>query len=94
MVISSMFVISSFGSMLLLKDLYDEIKGERLDIIKTLNIIICFILLQFSNQLFYRYNYYYMDKEIKELKYKVDRGPGKGTIIHDEKIKNHYNVYD
>jgi hypothetical protein len=95
MAISSMFVISSFGSMLLLKDLYDEIKDEQLDIIKPLNIIIiCFILLQFSNQLFYRYNYYYMDKEIEELKYKVNRGPGKGTIIHDERIKNHYNVYD
>ena len=49
MAISSMFVISSFGSMLLLKDLYDEIKDEQLDIIKPLNIIIiCFILLHLA----------------------------------------------
>ena len=95
MAISSMFIISGFGSILLLRDLMLEVKEDNHIHQKLINIItICFIILQLSNQIYYRYVYYYMDKKIDLLVVKLDEGPGNGTIVHQERANNYYLQYN
>lgn len=95
MAISSMFIVASFGSVILLSDYYEEIKTNYYGLKQPVLIILIFCLaLQLSNQMFYRYKFYYMDKKIKELKYTINRGPGLGTVVHQARAYDYYKNYN
>lgn len=95
MAISSMFIISSFGSSIIVYDFYNEIKQTNKENKKFISIllILC-ILLQLLNQIYYRYKYYYMDKEIKELNFMINVGPGAGTIVTQDRAVDYIKNYN
>lgn len=72
------YSIITVGSILLIGNLIIEIKQFNLSNV-LLIIVIC---IQFSFQGYIRYNRYYLDGNIDELKYQIEVGPAKGIITN------------